>query len=70
VRKVRTVCISLEPTYVRILEDLAKEKGSKSAAVRDLLLDHAYREYYSDPNNVREQRELTRAMLSIASWAF
>ncbi len=67
-RTVQTVCVSLEPIYVRMLEDLAKEKGSKSAAIRDLLLEHSYREYYSDPKNVREQRELADAMLSIASW--
>ena len=67
-RKVQTVCISLEPIFVRLLEELAKEKGSKSAAIRELLLDHSYREYYSDPRNVREQRELTLEMQSIASW--
>lgn len=67
-RMVQTVCVSLEPIYVRILDDLAKEKGSKSAAIRELLLEHSYREYFSDPKNVEENRKLTLEMLSIASW--
>jgi hypothetical protein len=68
VRKVQTVCVSLEPIFVRLLDDLAKEKGSKSAVIRDLLLDHSYREYYSDPRNVEADRKLTLEMMSIASW--
>jgi hypothetical protein len=74
-RKVRTISVSLEPEYVEILEKLAKEEGSKSAALRKLLWDHrqkewedAYREYYSDPKNVAADIALTREMLSIASW--
>jgi len=74
-RKVKTVCISLEPEHVELLEKLARQAGSKSAAVRRLLKEHeergleeAYREYYSDPKNVRDALELTEAMRSIASW--
>jgi len=67
-RHVKTISICLEPEYVKILEDLARAKGSKSAAVRDLLMEHVYREYYSDPENVKADREETDAWLSIASW--
>jgi hypothetical protein len=67
-RKVKTISISLEPPYVEALETLAKESGSKSAAVRELLMDHMYREYYSDPQNVKEAEELTMELRSIASF--
>lgn len=74
-RKVRTVSVSLEPESLEILRKLAREKGSTSAAVRHLLRQHQerewdeqYREYYADPKNVKESLELTKAMLSIASW--
>ncbi len=74
-RKVKTISVSLEPEYVELLEQLARREGSKSAAVRLLLKEHeeremekAYRDYYADPKNVRDARELTKAMRSIASW--
>lgn len=74
-RKVRTISVSLERDYLEILNRLARAEGSKSDAVRRLLKDHqereweqAYREYYSDPENVRRDRELTEELLSIASW--
>ncbi len=67
-RKVKTVSICLEPEFARILEELGEKAGSKSRAVRDLLLEHAYREYYSDARNVKEGLELTMAMRSIAAF--
>ena len=73
-RRVKTVSVSLEPEYVEVLEKLAKTAGSRSDAIRKLLKDvqwkeweEQYREYYADPENVRRDRELTLAMLSIAS---
>ena len=74
-RKVKTVSVSLEPEYVELLEKIARREGSKSAAVRRLLKEHeereteaAYREYYSDPKNVKADLALTRELRSIASW--
>ena len=74
-RKVKTVSVSLEPEYVKVLDKLARASGSRSDAVRKLLKDvqwkeweQQYREYWADPRNVREARELTMAMRSIASW--
>ena len=78
-RRVRTISVSLEPEYVKELDRLAKEVGSKSDAVRRLLddarrkreeeeMEAAYREYYADPRNVREDEKLTREWMSIAAW--
>lgn len=74
-RTVKTISVSLETEYVELLEDLARRAGSKSAAVRLLLREHReremdrmYREYYAAPKNAAEDLELTKAMLSIASW--
>ena len=74
-RQVKTISVSLEPEYVEQLEALGKKVGSKSDAIRLLLREHrdremedVYREYYSDPENVRKDRELTEAMLSLASF--
>jgi hypothetical protein len=74
-RHVKTVSLSLEAGYVELLENLAREVGSRSDAVRRLLEEHRerewenlYREYYADPKNVQEQRKLTEAMLSIVRW--
>lgn len=74
-RKVKTISVSLEPGYVAQLEALAKEKGSKSDALRFLLKEHQerewdrqYREYYADPKNVKADLEYTMALQSIASW--
>ena len=74
-RKVKTVSVSLEPEYVKILDKLARIAGSRSDAVRTLLKDvqlkeweKQYREYYADPENVKASIALTREMLSIASF--
>ena len=74
-RKVKTVSVSLEPEFVNVLDKLARTAGSRSNAVRTLLKElqvkeweKQYREYYADPRNVREARELTMEMRSIASW--
>ena len=78
-RKVRTISMSLEPEYVRELDRLAKKAGSRSDALRILLdgarrkreedeMEEAYKKYYSDPKNVKADRELTKEMLSIAAW--
>ena len=74
-RKVRTISVSLEPEFVALLEALAKEKGSKSDALRFLLKEHQereydrqYREYYADPKNVKADLEFTRAFQAVASW--
>lgn len=73
-RKVKTISVSLEPGYVAQLEALAKEKGSKSDALRFLLKEHQerewdrqYREYYADPKNVKADHEFTLAFQSLAS---
>ena len=72
-RKVKTISVSLEPDYVAQLEALAKEKGSKSDALRFLLKEHQerewdrqYREYYADPKNVKADHEFTLAFQSLA----
>lgn len=78
-RHVETVSVSLEPEYVELLRRVARKEGSKSAAVRHLLdrfareerlqeMEAAYREYYSDPANVKLDRDLTQGLLSIARW--
>ena len=78
-RKVRTISVSLEPEYVRELDRLAKKAGSRSDAIRRLIdelkrkredeeMDAAYKEYYSDPKNVRDEMALTEEMNSIAAW--
>ena len=78
-RKVRTISVSMEPEYVRELDRLAKKAGSRSDALRGLLddakrkredkeMEEAYKEYYSDPKNVKADRELTKEMNSIAAW--
>lgn len=74
-----TVSVSLDEKYVQVLDSLAKEAGSRSAAIRRLLDEHerarqeremeeAYREYFADPANVERERQLTEEMLSIAAW--
>lgn len=74
-RKVRTISVSLEPEYLEILKKVSREKGSTSAAIRHLLRGHQereweeqYRAYYSDPKNVKADREYTMAMMAMASW--
>lgn len=77
--KTLTVCVSLEPEHVRALDQLAREAGSRSAAVRQLLarnavaerlkgMELAYRQYFSDPDAVSSNRELTQELLSASSW--
>ena len=78
-RKVSTVSVSLEPRYVEALNRLARNTGSKSAAIRELLdrherseqrmlMESQYREYFSDPGALQSERELTEEMLSATSW--
>jgi hypothetical protein len=70
--------VSLEAGYVAILDGLARRVGSKSNAVRELLaayekaehvraLEEGYRQYFSDPEAEKRDRELTEEMLTIAS---
>jgi len=77
--KVVTVCISLEPEYVKALDEVARKAGSRSAAVRQLIarnattdclekMERAYREYFADPEAARSHEELTRDMLMASSW--
>ncbi len=72
-RKVRTISVSLEPEYLEILKKVSHEKGSTSAAIRHLLRGHqereweeAYREYYSDPKNVKADLQVTRELHALA----
>lgn len=78
-KKSEVVSFSLPPQDVAVLDGLAKEAGSRSAAVRLLIererkarfereLDEAYREYYSDPQNVKADSELTEEMMVLSSW--
>ena len=77
--KVVTVCISLEPEYVRALDEFARKAGSRSAAVRQLIartraadsrekMEAAYRQYFADPRAARSEEDLTREMLTASSW--
>jgi metal-responsive CopG/Arc/MetJ family transcriptional regulator len=74
-----TICVSLPAEYAQALDRLARETGSRSAAVRRLLDAHrkgewlkkaeaAYEEYFADPAAVAADRELTQEMLSASSW--
>lgn len=78
-RKVFTICVSLEEPYVAILKRLAAQSGTKSAAVRRLLdayeraerqrdMEQAYRAYFADRAAVKADQDLTEAMLSLATW--
>ncbi len=78
-KSVRTISVSLEPEHVASLDRLAKECGSRSEAIRRLLVKHqrdsdlrqmeqAYGEYYADPANVAADESLTREMQAISSW--
>lgn len=73
------VSVSLAPRDVAVLNTLAKETGSRSSAVRLLIdrerrdqrrreIEEAYREYYSDPNRIKEDGELTEEMMRMSSW--
>lgn len=78
-KTVRTISVSLETEHVDRLDRLAKECGSRSEAIRRLLLEHergrdlqameqAYRDYYADPANVAADESLTQEMQSVSSW--
>ncbi len=78
-KTVRTISVSLETEHVASLDRLAKEWGSRSEAIRRLLIEHersrdlqqmeqAYREYFADPANVVADESLTRELLSVSSW--
>ena len=76
----QTICVTLEPSYVEILQKIQKKqkKNSRSDVFRLLLnwyqkmeaqaeLEKAYEEYYSNPKNVLRESQLTREMLQLAS---
>ncbi len=78
-KSVRTISVSLEAEHVARLDRMAKKCGSRSEAIRRLLVEHerdcelrrmeqAYREYYADPANVAADESLTREMQAISSW--
>ena len=78
-KTVRTISISLEAEHVASLDRLAKEWGSRSEAIRRLLVEHergrdmqemeqAYREYFANPANVAADESLTQELLSASSW--
>ena len=77
--KSEIVSVSLASDDVVVLDRMARKAGSRSAAVRQLIaierktqlereIEEAYREFYSDPNRIRENAELTEDMKLLSSW--
>lgn len=78
-RKVATICVSLAPKEVEALDAMARQAGSRSAAVRELIQTRRreelrrarveqYRAYYATPGAHEQDRKLTKEMQGLASW--
>lgn len=78
-KTVQTICVTLEPKYIEILQRIKREqkRESMSATIRFLLdlneqmevqakWEKSYDEYYSDPKNVQREKKLTKEMLQLA----
>lgn len=77
-RTTNTVCVSLESGFLQILDRLARELGSRSAAIRMLLQEHErlrssrrmedqYRAYFQNEGAALGERRLTEEMLHTLS---
>jgi len=73
-KNVIIISVSLERKQAEILDRLAQQYGSRSAAVRKLLtryerddMERQYREYYAQPGVAEADSAVAEEMLSIAA---
>ena len=78
-KKAKTVCISLYPDCIKILDKLASGIGTRSGAIAYILRDwerkrkafmqeKLYKEYFKKPENKKRERKLTKAMSKVSKF--